>query len=56
LLNYDKLDVLNLFAHRYKHVMNNLDTYEIRQSLGEYFSVANSTRCIWISYSSLYKI
>jgi len=40
LLNYDKLDALNLFAHRYKHGMNNLDIYEIRQSLGEYFLVA----------------
>jgi len=40
LLNYDKLDVLNLFAHQYEHGMNNLNTYEIRQSLGEYFSIA----------------
>ncbi|KAL6254311.1 hypothetical protein P5V15_014360 [Pogonomyrmex californicus] len=40
LLNYDKLDVLNLLAHRYEHGMNNLDTYEIRKSLGENFSVA----------------
>jgi len=38
LLNYDKFEVLNLFAHRYE--MNNLNTYEIRQSLREYFSVA----------------
>jgi len=35
LLNYDKLDVLNLFVHRYEHGMNNLETYEIRQSLGK---------------------
>ncbi|KYN13100.1 ATP-dependent DNA helicase PIF1 [Trachymyrmex cornetzi] len=41
LLNYDKLDVLNVFTHRYEHGMNTLNTYEIRQSLGEYFSVAN---------------
>jgi len=40
LLNYDKLDVLNLFAHQYEHGINNLNAYEIRQSLGEYFSVA----------------
>jgi len=39
LLNHDKLDVLNLFAHQYEHGMNNLNTYEIRQSLGEYFSI-----------------
>jgi len=39
LLNYDKLDVLNLFAHQYECGMNNLNIYEIRQSLGEYFSV-----------------
>jgi len=38
LFNYDKLDVLNLFAHRYEHGMNNLNTYEIRQFLGQYFS------------------
>jgi len=38
--NYDKLDVLNLFAHRYEHGMNNLNTYEIRQFLGQYFSDA----------------
>jgi len=36
LLNYNKLEVLNLFAHQYENGMN---TYEIRQSLGEYFSV-----------------
>jgi len=35
--NYDKLDVLNLFTHRYEHEMNNLNTYEIRQFLGQYF-------------------
>jgi len=40
LYNYDKLDVLNLFAHQYEHGINNLNTNEIRQSLGEYFSVA----------------
>jgi len=39
LFNYNKLDVLNLFAHRYKHVMNNLNIYEIRQFLGQYFSI-----------------
>jgi len=38
LFNYDKLDVLSLFAHRYEHGMNNLNTYEIRQFLGQYFS------------------
>ncbi|KYM98499.1 ATP-dependent DNA helicase PIF1 [Cyphomyrmex costatus] len=38
LLNYDKLDVLNLFAHQYEHGTSNLNTYDIRQSLGEYFS------------------
>jgi len=35
---YDKLDPLNLFAHRYEHGMNNLSTYKIRQLLGQYFS------------------
>jgi len=39
LYNYDKLDVLNLFAQQYEHRMNNLNIYEIRQFLGEYFSV-----------------
>jgi len=38
LFNYDKLDVLNLFAHRYEHGMNNLNTYEIRQLLRQNFS------------------
>jgi len=37
LFNYDKLDVLNLFVHQYEHRMNNLNTYEIRQFLGQYF-------------------
>jgi len=32
------MDVLNLFAHRYEHGMNNLNIYEIRQFLGQYFS------------------
>jgi len=40
LLNYDKLDILNLLAHQYEHGMNNLNTYEIRQSLGKYFLIA----------------
>jgi len=35
---YDKLDPLNLFAHRYEHEINNLNTYKIRQLLGQYFS------------------
>jgi len=38
LFNYDKLNVLNLFAHRYEHGVHNLNTYEIRQFLGQYFS------------------
>jgi len=44
LLNYNKFDVLNLFAHRYEHGMNNLNIYEIRQSLGEYLI---SLRATW---------
>jgi len=39
-LNYNKLDVLNLFTHQYEHGINNLNTYEIWQSLEEYFSFA----------------
>jgi len=30
LLNYNKLDVSNLFAHQYEYGMNNLNTYKIR--------------------------
>jgi len=37
LLNYRKLDVSNLFAHQYEHGINNLNTYEIRQSLKYFF-------------------
>ena len=33
------MDVLNLFTHEYEHGMKNLNTYEIRQSLGEYYSI-----------------
>jgi len=37
LFNYDKGDILNLFACQYEDGMYNLNTYEIRQYLGEYF-------------------
>jgi len=37
LLNYNKLDILSLFAHQYEHRMNNLNTYKIRQSRRVFF-------------------
>ena len=38
LFNSDKLDVLSILAHRYENGINNLNTYAIREYLGEYFS------------------
>ncbi|XP_029157812.1 uncharacterized protein LOC114930228 [Nylanderia fulva] len=37
LINCDKTDVLRILMHRYENGMRNLNTYAIRQCLGEYF-------------------
>lgn len=38
LLNVDKLDILSTLVHRYENGMLNLNTYSVRQYLGDYFS------------------
>jgi len=39
LFNSDKLDVLSILAHRYENGIHNLNTYAIREYLGDYFSI-----------------
>lgn len=39
LLNCDKSDVLRMIMHRYENGMRNLNTYTVRQYLGEHFSI-----------------
>ncbi|XP_070529626.1 uncharacterized protein [Cardiocondyla obscurior] len=39
LLNCDKSNILRMLMHRYEYGMSNLNTYDVRQDLGESFSM-----------------
>ncbi|XP_070517894.1 uncharacterized protein [Cardiocondyla obscurior] len=39
LLNCDKSNILRMLMHRYEYRMSNLNTYDVRQDLGESFSM-----------------
>ena len=49
-------NVLKKLMHRYENGMRNLNTYTVRQSLGEHFSKNVKTRCIRISYNPVHRI